>query len=131
MKTDRKLLVAIFILIGLVSWLVVLSLDRSEKVNRALKEIETIRVAQLEQPKVIKGVDGYTPVLGVDYFNGSDGTPGAQGVQGIPGAKGEKGDKGDPAPTIIIDCIKGKISKKVFGDTLWESSNVDCGNNYD
>lgn len=129
MKTDRKLLVAIFILIGLVSWLVVLSLDRSEKVNRALKEIEAIKVAQLEQPKVIKGIDGHTPVLGVDYFNGKDGAPGLQGIQGVPGAKGEKGDKGDPAPVIIIDCVKGFISQKVLGTTLWETSDISCVKN--
>ena len=69
-----------------------------------------------------KGNDGYTPVKGVDYFDGGNGiasavlnadytltltftdgtsytTPsirGEQGIQGIQGPKGDTGEKGDP-----------------------------------
>lgn len=34
------------------------------------------------------GIDGYTPVFGVDYFNGSTGPQGPQGIQGIQGEVG-------------------------------------------
>jgi hypothetical protein len=34
------------------------------------------------------GKDGYTPVKGVDYFDGKDGAPGKDGADGKPGADG-------------------------------------------
>lgn len=43
--------------------------------------------------------DGYTPVKGVDYFDGVDGKDGKDGhtpVKGVDYFDGEKGDKGDP-----------------------------------
>ena len=43
-----------------------------------------------------KGDDGYTPIKGVDYFDGEQGPKGDKGDKGDPGEKGEKGDKGDP-----------------------------------
>lgn len=51
------------------------------------------------------GNDGYTPIKGVDYFDGAKGDKGdkgdpgergLQGIQGIPGVAGAKGDKGEP-----------------------------------
>ena len=44
-------------------------------------------------PRGLPGEDGYTPVKGVDYF---DGEKGDKGDKGDPGEKGDKGDKGDP-----------------------------------
>ena len=47
------------------------------------------------------GKDGYTPVKGVDYFDGKDGKDGVDGKDGEPGPQGiqgEKGDKGDTGP---------------------------------
>ena len=41
------------------------------------------------------GNDGYTPVKGVDYFDGSKGD---KGDKGDTGAQGPKGDKGDTGP---------------------------------
>ncbi len=49
----------------------------------------------------VNGKDGYTPIKGVDYFDGADGKDGEQGIQGpqgergIQGETGPKGDKGD------------------------------------
>ncbi len=65
MKTDWKLWVALLILIGLVSLLIVLSVQRSQEVDNALEEIR-----QLKQsiPKITQPKDGRSPVLGVDYF---------------------------------------------------------------
>lgn len=50
----------------------------------------------------IQGTEGYTPIKGVDYFDGekgdtgNQGSQGIQGEQGLQGTKGDKGDKGDP-----------------------------------
>lgn len=49
------------------------------------------------------GTDGRTPVKGVDYFDGTNGADGRTPVKGVdyfdgaPGAKGDKGDTGDPS----------------------------------
>lgn len=51
------------------------------------------------------GKDGYTPIKGVDYFDGEPGIDGAQGPQGEPGDKGdpgEKGEKGDKGDTYTL-----------------------------
>ena len=41
-----------------------------------------------------KGDDGYTPVKGIDYFDGEKGEKGDRGPQGERGPKGDKGDTG-------------------------------------
>lgn len=41
----------------------------------------------------VKGEDGYTPIKGVDYFDGEKGDPGEKGE---PGEKGDPGEKGEP-----------------------------------
>lgn len=40
------------------------------------------------------GKDGYTPIKGVDYFDGAKGEKGDQGEQGVKGDRGEKGEQG-------------------------------------
>jgi hypothetical protein len=70
-------------------------------------------------PQGIPGADGYTPIKGVDYFDGENGAIGSpgyspikgidyfDGVQGLPGndgadgPAGPKGDPGDPGPQGI------------------------------
>jgi len=42
------------------------------------------------------GTPGYTPVKGVDYFDGESGSQGTQGIPGEAGPKGDKGDQGNP-----------------------------------
>lgn len=51
----------------------------------------------------VDGKDGYTPVKGVDYF---DGQPGAKGDTGAQGPKGDTGEKGEDAYIKITDNIK-------------------------
>ena len=47
------------------------------------------------------GKDGYTPIKGVDYFDGKDGAPGADGADGQPGKDGAPGKDGqDGAPGV-------------------------------
>ncbi len=44
------------------------------------------------------GADGYTPVKGVDYFDGAKGDKGEKGDTGETGPKGDKGDPGEQGP---------------------------------
>lgn len=41
------------------------------------------------------GKDGYTPIKGVDYFDGAKGDKGEKGEKGEKGDKGDKGEKGE------------------------------------
>ena len=50
-----------------------------------------------------KGDNGYTPVKGVDYFDGKDGAPGENGEDGAPGAPGKDGI----SPVIAVTAIEG------------------------
>ena len=55
-----------------------------------------------------KGIDGYTPVKGVDYFDGEKGDKGEKGEKGDRGNQGLKGDRGDIGPAGIgIDGTNG------------------------
>ena len=83
----------------------------------------------------VDGEDGYTPVKGIDYFDGEDGkaftyddfTPaqldalkgekgdkgdkGDQGVRGLQGVQGEKGDKGNDGKDAVTDQTYSSTSK--------------------
>lgn len=58
------------------------------------------------------GVDGYTPVKGVDYFDGKDGKDGVDGKDGADGKDGEQGAPGFPGPPGVdgIDGISPVVS---------------------
>ena len=43
----------------------------------------------------LKGQDGYTPIKGVDYFDGEQGAKGEIGITGEQGIQGERGEKSD------------------------------------
>lgn len=43
----------------------------------------------------INGKDGYTPIKGVDYFDGAKGDKGEKGDRGEQGVKGDRGEKGE------------------------------------
>lgn len=103
MKNDRKLLVAILVLIGLVLWLIMLSIDNRENYRSTQRAIEELKAEQAKQPTILQGKPGKTPVLGVDYFNGEDG-------QSIPGAAGQPGPRG-PAGTPGKPGAKGEPGK--------------------
>ena len=51
------------------------------------------------------GADGYTPIKGVDYFDGKDGQPGKDGADGQPGADGKDGDD-----YVLTDADKTEIA---------------------
>lgn len=151
MKTDRKLLLALAILIGLVIWLIVISLNRSQEVTRALEKINEL---EIKVPTITQPLDGKTPVLGIDYFNGQNGKDGAPGKDGKNGENGHdgsnglsayeiavkygfigtekqwlaslKGDKGDAADEQQVECMYGLVAKKRSTDDLWQMTSIGC-----
>lgn len=59
------------------------------------------------------GKDGYTPIKGVDYFDGAKGDKGEQGIQGLPGTNGKDGIDGKNA------TINGKNAINILaGDNI-------------
>jgi hypothetical protein len=105
MKPDRKLSIAVLILMGLVVWLLVISIQRSDQINSISKEIETLQMATNKpSPVVQQPLNGKTPVLGVDYFNGVNGSPGETGQPGqsIVGPQGPSGMNGMSAYDIAV-----------------------------
>lgn len=138
MKDRGTFLVALIILL-LVALLVVISLDNKTQGSRRDQEINTLTntVKRLEEKQSslvpIKGIDGKTPVKGVDYTDGTNGES-IQGLKGDKGDKGDtgksivgpKGDKGDPAPEIDISCMANKIMKRYTGDLIWQPTNIKC-----
>lgn len=154
MKSDRKLLLAVIILMSLVLVLIFITLRKEDAVDRAVKEIKEMQI--VTDPKPMKAVDGRTPVLGQDYFNGKDGQDGKQGEPGASaydiavkngfkgneqqwlaslkgkdgkdgkGIKGDKGDKGDAADEIELDCLVGIVMKKRITDDFWQPTTIKC-----
>lgn len=102
MRRDWKLYAAIFALIGLVIALLIVSINRSQQLGDVIHSLEQSKA--LTVPQV---VNGKTPILGVDYFNGKDATDiqvqtaintymashpvrgGQDGINGSNGAAGE------------------------------------------
>jgi hypothetical protein len=79
-----------------------------------IEKTDPVNISVIEQPVqqqisvLQKGSPGYTPIKGVDYFDGAVGAQGPkgdkgdlgdQGPQGASGAQGLKGDKGDTGAT--------------------------------
>lgn len=52
-----------------------------------------------------KGNDGYTPVKGVDYFDGVDGKDGYTPQKGVDYFDGSKGDKGDDGTSVTVKSV--------------------------
>jgi hypothetical protein len=65
-----------------------------------------------------QGPAGYTPVKGVDYFDGADSTvPGPKGDPGadsiVPGPQGEQGIQGPQGPSGVINYVHAKLAADV------------------
>lgn len=90
-----------------------------------------------DQKIATDGKDGYTPIKGVDYFDGIKGDDGLQGIRGEQGVKGEtgatgqtgttgeKGLQGEPGKLIILRCNtkKNRWEYKYEGDDTWQILN--------
>lgn len=105
--------------------------DLQEATNKAL--------AQAKESGEFDGADGYTPIKGVDYFDGKDGKDGINGytpIKGVDyfdGQKGDKGDRGDTGatgytPVKGVDYFDGKDGTSVAISSVSEST-TDGGNN--
>ena len=64
----------------------------------------------IKGPQGSPGIDGYTPIKGVDYFDGEDGLIGKDGTQGIQGIQGIQGEVG-PKGEDGKDGLIGKDGK--------------------
>lgn len=104
MKSDRKLLAAIIILIALIMWLLYISIGKDQKMEQALQTISELQAATARQPKPL---DGKTPILGVDYSvaNGQNGNRGNDGQSGKDGVSGTNGQDGKPGASAYQSAV--------------------------
>lgn len=141
MKADKKSWLALVILIGLVIWLIFISLgnrsadsEQNKKINQ-LTEQNQLLDGKISNIKPIDGKNGKAPVKGVDYKDGDKGPKGDTGTTGKKGDKGTKGDagktgaigpQGAPARELLLDCVNSTIMKKYYGDDFWQPTNIKC-----
>lgn len=155
MKRDVKLWAAIILLICLTLYLIFISAKAGESRQR---QIDGLRVNVHSIERIIKdsvqtthnGKDGYTPVKGIDYFDGKDGKSivGPKGDTGAAGQNGEsaydiwvsrgntgtpadfleslKGDTGARGPALNLRCFSGILQTKYSSDTFWKDSDIVC-----
>jgi hypothetical protein len=100
-------------------------------------------ISNIPEPK--NGIDGDTPVKGIDYFdgrdgrdgeNGKDGQDGRDGVDGAQGPQGIQGEKGEPGangltPQLRCNKEKNRWEVRYSDDQNWELLNgekVRCTN---
>jgi len=89
---------------------------------------ETVEQVTVEIKKAQDGNDGYTPVKGVDYFDGQDGKDGSDGqdgytpVKGVDYFDGEKGDKGDQGD---VGNFELEFARKAAGNSYMEPTFTD------
>ena len=87
----------------------------NEGVGRVEEAVEGVQEAietALQEAKdngEFDGEDGYTPVKGIDYFDGKDGRDGKDGADGKDGEPGKDGEAGPAgvSPTITVTDITG------------------------
>ena len=147
MKTDKTVLVAVLVLIGLIIWLINLSLQRSRDISRAIDQINTVQQQKPEKidydriQKVVKEEIAKQVSALPAPQNGVDGTNGANGAKGDTGAAGEgvyqlwlkagntgtiqdflhslKGEKGD-IPELPTFCSDVQVFSKKPTDLFWQ-----------
>lgn len=66
------------------------------------------------------GKDGYTPVKGVDYFDGQDGKPGADGKDGSPGKDGADGK----TPVAGVDYFTDEEKRALVNEIMVEAAQL-------
>lgn len=99
------LVIALIVLLAVVNVLVTIysSKEREKAVDRAVKQVIESMPVERKTPEVIKGKDGYTPVKGVDYFDGGKGDKGDTGLKGDKGDAGSPGENGKDGKDAFID----------------------------
>lgn len=146
---DYLLLTAVFILIGLVIWLIILAQDRARSTENALQQIEAIKVQLQSKSSAPSSAQPIAPVAeirdgedGADGHDGKDGTDGTDGRDGLNGSAGQDGKDGEPgaagpsgkdAYQLAVDNgFEGSVKDwletlRVKGDT-GPALNIDCIN---
>lgn len=106
------LAIALIVLLAVVNVLVTIysSKEREKAVDRAVKQVIESMPVERKTPEVIKGKDGYTPVKGVDYFDGAKGDKGEVGLKGDKGDRGDAGKAGENGKDSFLD-IKCNLEK--------------------
>jgi hypothetical protein len=62
------------------------------------------------------GTPGYTPVKGIDYFDGATGTPGYTPIKGIDYFDGATGSQGVPGPNLVSSGTSTNLNGILMGD---------------
>lgn len=84
----------LILLITLSAFVLYYLVKNQDSIGKDIERSLSERISQIKPGEGQKGEDAYTPVKGLDYF---DGKSGAKGDKGEPG---EKGESGTPAPVI-------------------------------
>lgn len=113
MKDNKAVLLAVIILIGLVSWLLVISLHRDREFSKGMERINRIETAQPETIDYLK-ISEITKKQIADQLaklptpkdgtNGSNGSNGANGNNGESGRDGRDGVNGKSAYELWLDA---------------------------
>lgn len=149
-RTDLSIWGAILLLIALVLYLIFVSAQTAKHQQQQINKLQ-VALQNLPSPK-----DGYTPVKGIDYFDGQDGLS-------IKGDKGNKGDQGPAGPAgsscsivqedsgAMVVCADGSqatiangapgpagrqqeqrcgssgvVETRFSGDIFWQQTNILC-----
>lgn len=140
MNHDRKLIIAILILIGLVGWLIVISFNRGTQIQQIQNSLKNVQInAGIQGVHGVQGIQGLPGTNGVNGANGKDGSPGmsaydtavSNGFQGsqtdwLNSLKGDKGDAGTAAPEKSMTCLNGVLAFKYTSDFFWQYTNIKC-----
>jgi len=97
--------------------------EHEEYVDRHVQDAINIILNTKEPINPINGIDGYTPIKGVDYFDGSNGKDG-ESIKGDTGATGEQGATGKDAYfNIQCNTEKNRWEIKFSQDDKWQALN--------
>lgn len=149
-RIDKSLWFAIIVLIGLVVYLIVLSLNsrndaalQQSSINYLQKQIELLKQPSIKpQIKSIPGPQGVQGKSGLNGTNGKDGKNGKDGIDGLNaylialqngfvGTEKEwlnslKGQDGYDGRSLILKCLDGTLKTKYDGDFVWTNTKIVC-----
>lgn len=135
---NNKLTWFLLIVIILLNAVVINFLLSSQNViHSQLDSVIDNKISEFADHHNLVGVDGKTPVKGIDYFDGKDGAKGEKGEAGVNGAEGKQGEKGDTGekgengtdgvdgktPQIRCNVNKNVWQVRYSDDDLWQDMN--------
>lgn len=96
--------------------------NKYDSVNNQIK----ILIKELDKyPKIIRGIDGISPLKGIDYFDGTKGKDGKSGVDGKNGTNGASGNNGIDGliPELQCNTVKNRWEVRYVGDENYQVLN--------